>query len=298
MQQMVETVTGVITSLESSEFWLFSLFVLACSGYAFARLIISLKRSRLMSGQATAKIRSASQGCVELNGNTELMPGPPIVSPISGRHCVWFEFIVEQKQTYFDGKRQRTRWVVVQRYRSDGLFYLRDETGVCVVDPEAADVLHAEKRAWSDKLNADRRYREWFLSAGQPLYALGWFISVQTASQQILREQVSLLLREWKQDFQTLLKRYDQNQDGDISEQEWQQAVADANTHVRQQHLSQPMDAIHVLAKGPHRKPYILSALPEKRLLRHYQWQFFLTLAGFLISGSLWIWAMNLRQGW
>ncbi|HET8807532.1 MAG TPA: hypothetical protein VFM76_04065, partial [Methylophaga sp.] len=223
---------------------------------------------------------------------------PPIVSPISGRHCVWFEFIVEQKQTYFDGKRQRTRWQVVQRYRSDGLFYLRDETGVCVVDPEAADILHADKRAWSDKRNADRRYREWFLSAGQPIYALGWFISVQTVSQQILREQVSLLLREWKQDFQALLKRYDQNKDSDISEQEWQQAVADANTQVRQQHLSQSIDAIHLLAKGPHHKPYILSALPEKRLLRHYQWQFYLALAGFLISGSLWIWAMNLRQGW
>ncbi len=298
MQQVIETLAGVITSLDSGEFWLFSLFVLACSVYAFARLVLALKRGRLMSGQATAKIRSASQGCVELNGTIELMPGPPIVSPISGRHCVWFEYVVEQKKTYFDGKRQRTRWEVVQRYRSDGLFYLRDETGVCVVDPEAADILHAENRAWSDKLNANRRYREWFLSAGQPIYALGWFISVQTASQQILREQVSLLLREWKQDFQALLKRYDQDKDGGISEQEWQQAVADANAHVRQQHLSQPMDAIHVLAKGPHRKPFILSALPEKRLLRHYQWQFYLALAGFLISGSLWIWAMNLRQGW
>ncbi|MDT8311176.1 MAG: GIDE domain-containing protein [Methylophaga sp.] len=298
MQQVFESFAGTIKALDSGEFWLFSVFVLACSSYAFTRLVIALKRGRLMSGQPTAKIRSTSQGCVELNGNSELMPGPPIVSPISGRQCVWFEFIVEQKQTYFDGKRQRTRWEVVQRYRSDGLFYLRDDTGVCVVDPDAADILHAEKRAWTDKLNATRRYREWFLSAGQPLYALGWFISIQTASQQILREQVSLLLREWKRDFQTLLNRYDQDKDGDIGQQEWQQAVTDANTYVRQQHLSLPMDAIHVLAKGPQRKPYILSALPEKRLHRQYQWQFYLALAGFLISGSLWIWAMNLRQGW
>lgn len=298
MQQVIESLAGVIKSLDSSEFWMLSLFLLACSAYGFARLFIALKRRRLFAGQATAKIRSASQGCVELNGSTELMPGPPIVSPISGRQCVWFEFIVEQKKTYFDGKRQRTRWEVVQRYRSDGLFYLRDDTGVCVVDPDDADILHAEKRAWQDKLNADRRYREWFLSAGQPLYALGWFNSVQTTSQQLMREQVSLLLREWKQDFQALLKRYDRDKDGDISEEEWQQAVTDANAHVRQQQLSQSTDAIHVLGKGPHRKPYILSALPEQRLIRHYQWQFYLALAGFLISGSLWIWAMNLRQGW
>lgn len=298
MREAIATFAGVIKSLDSGEFLLLSLFLLICSAYSFARLFIALKRGRLLSGQATAKIRSASQGCVELNGSAELMPGPPIVSPISGRHCVWFEYIVEQKQTYHDGKHRRTRWVVVQRYRSDSLFYLRDDTGVCVVDPDDADILHAEKRAWRDKLNPDRRYREWFLTERQPLYVLGWFRSVQTASQQIMREQVSLLLRDWKQDFQALLKRYDADRDGDISEQEWQQAVNDANAHIRQQQLIQPADAIHVLGKGPHRKPYILSALPEQRLLRQYQWQFYLALAGFLCSGSLWIWAMNLRQGW
>lgn len=298
MQETVQSIAGVISALDSGEFWLLSVFLLICSGYAFARLVMALKRGRLLSGQATAKIRSASQGCVELNGVAELMPGPPIVSPVSGRQCVWFEYIIEQKQTYYDGKRQRTRWVIVQRYRSDGLFYLRDDTGVCVVDPDAADILHAENRSWRDKLNADRRYREWFISERQPLYALGWFRSIQTASQQVLREQVSVLLREWKQDFQALLQRYDKNKDGDISEQEWQQAVIDANAHIRSQQLSQPADAIHVLGKGPHRKPYILSAVPEQHLLRQYQWQIYLALAGFLISGSLWIWAMNLRQGW
>lgn len=298
MQQLIDTLAGVIKSLDSGEFWMLSLFLLICSGYAFIRLFIALKRGRLLSGQPTAKIRSASQGCVELNGVAELMPGPPIVSPISGRHCVWFEYVVEQKQTYYDGKHQRSRWVVVQRYRSDSLFYLRDDTGLCVVDPDDADILHAEKRSWRDKMNADRRYRESFVPIGQNLYVLGWFRSVQTASQQILREQVSLLLREWKQDFQALLQRYDNDKDGDISELEWQQAVKDANTHIRQQHLSQPADAVHVLGKGPHRKPYILSVLPEQRLLRNYQWHFYLALAGFLASGSLWIWAMNLRQGW
>lgn len=298
MQQTIDTLAGIIRALDSTEFVFLSVFLLACSTYGFIRLFIALKRGRLLSGQATAKIRSASQGCVELNGITELMPGPPVVSPISGRQCVWFNYIVEQKQTYYDGKNQRTRWVVVQRYRSDALFYLRDDTGVCVIDPDEADILHAEKRAWRDKLNAERRYQEWFLTEQQPLYALGWFRSIQTASQQIMREQVSLLLREWKQDFQTLLTRYDKDKDGDISEQEWQQAVDDANAHIRDQQLSQPADAIHVLGKGPHGKPYIISALPEKRLLRQYQWQFYLALAGFLASGSLWIWAMNLRQGW
>ena len=190
------------------------------------------------------------------------------------------------------------RWTIVKRYRSDGLFYLRDNTGVCIIDPEDADVLHAEKQAWQDKLNTDRRYREWFLSPGQPLYVLGWFQSVQTVSQQTIREQVSLLLREWKQNFKALVSRYDTNNDGDISEQEWRQAVADANTYVRKQHLSEPMDAIHMIAKGPNRKPYILSAVPELRLLRHYQWQLYLALVSFLGTSSLWIWAINLRQGW
>ena len=250
MQQTIDTLAGVIRALDSTEFVFLSVFLLACSTYGFIRLFIALKRGRLLSGQATAKIRSASQGCVELNGITELMPGPPVVSPISGRRCVWFNYIVEQKQTYYDGKNQRTRWVVVQRYRSDALFYLRDDTGVCVIDPDEADILHAEKRAWRDKLNAERRYQEWFLTEQQPLYALGWFRSIQTASQQIMREQVSLLLREWKQDFQTLLTRYDKDKDGDISEQEWQQAVNDANKHICEQQLSSQQMPFMCLAKG------------------------------------------------
>ncbi|MCX4189230.1 hypothetical protein [Methylophaga sp. OBS3] len=298
MQQFIENLAGIIAQLDFGEFVFFSLFILAISAYAFYRLVIALKRGRLISGQPTAKIRSATQGCVELNGQTELMPGPPIVSPISGRHCVWFRYVIEQKQSYYDGKQQKERWVVVQKYRSDALFHLRDETGVCIVDPDDADILHAEKRSWHDPINRNRRYQEWFITERHPIYALGWFRSIQTASQQIMREQVSLLLREWKQDFQSLLKRYDRNNDGDISEQEWQLAVKDANDQIRREHLAQPSDAVHVLGKGPSNKPFILSAEPEWRLLRHYQWQFYIALVGFLATGSIWAWALNIRQGW
>ena len=80
MQEAIQSLSGFILALDTQEFWFFSAFLLIVSINAFHLFFIALKRSRLLTGQPTAKIRSAAQGCVELNGVAQLMPGLPIVS--------------------------------------------------------------------------------------------------------------------------------------------------------------------------------------------------------------------------
>lgn len=68
---------------------------------------------------ATSKIRSASQGYVELKGSGEFMPGDDILSPFSGNRCLWYQCTVDRKQK--QGKRTtcpNLTGMVMARYRS------------------------------------------------------------------------------------------------------------------------------------------------------------------------------------
>ncbi|AFJ01190.1 E3 Ubiquitin ligase [Methylophaga frappieri] len=296
MENVRNILAGIIRSLESGEFTLASLLIIGIGAGCFYYLIQSLQRIRLLSGKPTSKIRSAHQGCIELAGSAELMPGSPVVSPVSGRHCVWYEYVIEQRQTVLNGSRERTRWSTIQRQRSDALFYLNDGSGQCVVDPDDAEIMHVKQRRWRDPVNRNRRYSERTIVPGQQLYAIGWFQTIQAATQMMLKEQVSLLLREWKQNLNQLLARFDTNKDGRFSDKEWQRVVAAANAQVRREHLTMQPDAIHLLGKGPGRSSYLISVIPEAKLRRRYQVQFWAALIGFLCCGSLWVWALQIRQ--
>src|SRR4030067_2822595 len=51
---------------------------------------------RLIEDTPTAKIRSAPQGYVELEGLGKLMDGPPIIARLTGLPCVWDRYTIEE----------------------------------------------------------------------------------------------------------------------------------------------------------------------------------------------------------
>ncbi|NKZ02511.1 GIDE domain-containing protein [Actinomadura latina] len=98
-------------------------------------------------------------------------------APFSGRPCAWYRTKATAR-TKTSGKR-----VFVQE-ESKAPFYLRDETGHLLIDPETAAVDGAvrtmdERRPRSGSLPGldeevtEYRYEEWILPADQPLYVLG-----------------------------------------------------------------------------------------------------------------------------
>jgi len=292
------SIEAEILALDQIEFWLLTIVVSALSLWALRKMALTYWAARTIENVPTAKIRSAAQGYVELIGDTEMMEGPVIVSPLSGKTCVWFRYIIEERRTVHTKKGSRTRWVKIKEQVSDEVFLLKDATGQCVIDPEGADVITDNKHRWnSTSIFPKRRYTEWLINQNEHLYAIGLFKSITHIEQQKIREQVSDLLRQWKKDDPNkLVHLYDTNGDGEVDMHEWQHVRAAAEQQVKQQ--SHDFGSLNVLATSPHSdQQFILSTLPESHLINRYKQRALLALLGFMAGGSLVVWAVNVRLG-
>lgn len=259
---------------------------------AVASLLASIRmfhRARLIEDMPTSKVRSAPQGYVELYGTAKWLDGPEIFAPLTGLPCTWYSYSIEERSKH--GKR---RWQRIDHGESVHLFLLEDDTGACVIDPEAAIVTPSVNETWygsrrSRALNtlkahpaidilsktlsragAPYRYTERRLNINEPLYAMGEFTSVGTD----FRKEIDHLVR----DFLNKLKRekkklaaYDANQDGTIDQEEWESARKDAHQAAIQKQLENPLPRSTHLLKTPESKtqqPFLLSAKTESHLSR------------------------------
>lgn len=232
----------------------------------------------------TSKIRSAAQGYVELVGR--LLPPNSLQAPLSGQACQWWRYRIEE--LHASGKNRTSEWRTLEKAVSTQWLRLGDGTGECLINPQGAHVLTRFKRVWyghkshpcaSDQPQVwwrrSRRYRyteEWLL-AGDPLYALGAFMTRgggrEVEDVQALQKQ---LLREWKQDFPALLARFDRDGDGQFSEQEWlavQQAARE--TVERQQERIREQPELNLMCKSA-RQPFVLSNLEQKDIVQRFRW--------------------------
>jgi len=252
-------------------------------------LMFSLRlfhRARLIEDMPTSKIRSCTQGYVELYGTAKWMDGPEIHAPLSGQPCVWYAFTVEEYVAH-----SKHKWRQIDNGVSDHLFILEDDTGSCVINPEDAEVTPSSSNTWygskrirpvthtspldilSSTLLQSRekyRYTEQRLDQYESLYAIGEYTSMGTSYQQNLKDSAAAYLRELKQDKEKLAE-YDQNQDGEIDQQEWETARQDAKRIVLEEQLSNPLPKrIHVLKKPDTKKyqPFLLSSKSESHMSR------------------------------
>lgn len=299
MQDFLANIGSEFRQLDGVEFWLGVSVAIAIALYLFWRMVRWYQHARLIENIPTARIRSAPQGYIELIGEAGLMDGPTIISPLSHIRCVWFSYKIEEKVRRYDGKgRLQSRWRVVKKQTSEEIFMLSDDTGDCAIDPDDAEVITRNKQVWyKHDVVPPRRYTEWTILEGEPLYAMGLFKSVASVQDQTIRQQVSLKLREWKQEPNRLLDRYDQNQDGEISPQEWQQARQDATIQVKRDIGQRArMKQLSIMRSSPHKnQPYILSTVPEDKLVARYQHRALAAMVGFIVLGAIIVWSINQR---
>ncbi|MDH5357396.1 MAG: E3 ubiquitin ligase family protein [Gammaproteobacteria bacterium] len=287
--------------LDPYEFWVgVTLMIFLCL-MAFYRMIRWHQHARTIENMPTAKIRSAAQGYVEVIGQTKLMDGPVITSPLTGKNCVWYRYKIEEKVRHYNARgKSHTHWQVVKKEISEELFLLEDDTGRCVVDPDGADVITTHKRSWYSRLdNPPKRYTEELILVNEPLYAIGLFKTVAEVEGHKIREHVSHLLREWKREPQQLLEQYDSNRDGQLDTDEWEKTRQSAEQQVKQEHgQREKLQQLHILKRSPHNdQAFTLSNISEKKLIQQYRVRALLALMGFFISGSFAIWAINIRLG-
>jgi hypothetical protein len=141
------------------------------------------------------------------------------------------------------------------------------------------------------------RYNEWLLLPGDTLYAIGEFVTHTANAPSVAeeREDISALLSEWKNDRQSLLKRFDLDEDGTISLKEWELARMQAIREVRKRQLEQTgrqSEGVHLLRKPRDKRLFLLSNEMPDRLGRRYLWWSWAHLTAFIglgVWGLVWL---------
>lgn len=249
----------------NQDFWLLSMALVA--GIAFLTWFSAYKRAKIISDVATSRIASAAQGYVELYGRANIDPENLIVSPLSGTRCVWYRYWIYSK-SHSSGWNQTGSGV------SESTFEINDGTGICTVDPDYAEVIATERKVG---YFSDQKHVEELLYAGS-LYVLGEFSTVGGASSSLsLKEDVNVLLAEWKHDKASLHKRFDLNKDGEIDLREWELARREAIREVRKQHAGiRAQSGVHVIRAPRDNRLFLISSLSPQQLRKRYKlWSLF-----------------------
>jgi len=273
-------------SLDAGELTLVLLLSAALTLAALCFAFYQLKRARIIEDTPTSRIRSAAQGYVELVGPVIGGEAGELIAPLSQHPCVWYRYKVQRYRE--SGK--KGRWETVQQATSDAWFQINDGTATCAVDPAGAEVVaehnrtwyghqaipaYASNRAFFSAFSNDRyRYVEELIMPHETIYALGNFHTVGGGRNlPTTQAQVGSVIRQWKQDYDQLLARFDRDGSGRIDMQEWQEVQRAARQEAdRQRHQMAKTPAINVLCKTPDRRyPFILSTHSQKRLAGRYR---------------------------
>ena len=307
-----------VRHMPSIEFALWLAVAAGISLFSLRKGHRQFKRARLIEDMPTSKIRSASQGYTELIGVAENR-GVTLSSPLSGSPCVWWRYTIEKYQR--SGK--SSHWVTVEKHAYQQPFNLRDNTGVCEIDPEGADISCRHHHVWygstrrpvsllvpprhrnnflglktSIGFSGRYRYTEYLILEGDPIYALGDFISDSTGQRSLTPEQIQGdILRTWKADFAAVLEKFDHNNDGQLDASEWQlvrEAALDEARRQQSEISGQPMQ--HQLAKPRHEGlPFIIGSAEQEKLSSRFRRGALLYSGGFLAAGSMASWLLGAR---
>ncbi len=107
----------------------------------FSYGFIWLRQKRLIENTPTSKIRSIAMGLVEIKGQVLLERGKTLKTPFLNKDCIYYEYYIEEYQTYLDSKGQpKSKWVVLDSGSNSTNFYLKDDTGSVLVDPRGANI--------------------------------------------------------------------------------------------------------------------------------------------------------------
>ncbi|MGC9457106.1 MAG: GIDE domain-containing protein [Halothiobacillaceae bacterium] len=280
---MLEHLRQLILELTPGEYpWVFSIAAVICL-VAFVFGLRSILRARVIMDTPTSRIRSAAQGYVELEGMARPVGDELLRAPLSGYECVWYDARVERREQVHTKNGTRTRWVEIERSISGEPIGIDDGTGEALILPNGARTYPVYRRVWygssprpalgvgGERLFFGRKYRytERLIREHEPLYVIGEFSTSYRDIASERAERVRILLSEWKNDPEQM-KRFDLDGDGRIDEREWDMARRLATATARKEMVVEAAnsDGIHIMRRPHDGRPFILSAIPQKKLIR------------------------------
>jgi hypothetical protein len=284
--------------------WAMALMCAIFAAYALYRFLSSVKRDRYFADTPLAKIRSAAQGFVRLEGQAGTDPGENATAPLSGRPCVWWDYQIAERKTNSNGK---DSWNTVETATSVAPFTLTDGDSKCLVGPVGAEVTPTATDVWygmtpkplglPPQLSAlvsgegDYRYTERIIVPGVHLSVLGELRSHSAATD--LNDHVRALLAAWKTDQSSLLARFDRNHDGQIDAEEWEGARGAAQREVEAAVGHSAADRISVVGQTTHGEPFLIAPLKGPDLLRRERRHAAIALVASVLFLALTVWAIE-----
>lgn len=251
--------TGLAVSLYflAREYWVFCFALMCLSG--LVAWMFNLGRMQAISEVPVSNIDSAAQGYVELLGTSVGLL--PLNSPIRKISSVWYRYWVYARA-------EGGVWNL-QDYRcSFHRFGLRDASGYCEVDPEGAEIIAAERHMVEQN---GHRYIEDVLRAGQQVYVLGGLDAHHDAHAPArIKNDVGVLLAEWKGNFARHLSRFDVDRNGRIDLQEWESARQAAHAEVTARHDALGKQ-VHVIRQPSGDRKFLISGIAPQALRDHYR---------------------------
>jgi E3 Ubiquitin ligase len=256
--------------MDDPRFWQAALALAAplCFWFGFR----NLRLARLIDDTPVSRIRSAAQGYVELSGIARMAEGPPTIAPLSQLPCAWWMYRIEEHK----GSGRDARWETINRAVSVAPFQLVDETGACLVGPTGADVRPGHRDCWRGSLPwptapgggrrdfglgvGDYRYTEHRLNEGEQTSVIGEFRTLGGVNNADTTVEVMRLLAEWKKDQGALLERFDTNQDGVLSQAEWERARAAARALIEQRSPRTAAPTASIVVKPVDGRPFLIAA--------------------------------------
>jgi hypothetical protein len=170
----------------------FILVGLVVIGIAAYFLVVNYRKYHLIQKTETSNISMVYNGFYEVKGRVVPQEGV-LLSPFTEKECVYYHFLVEQKQS----RGKHSTWVKLIDDKRSARFGIDDGTGLAIIDMNGADVqIRTDANGSSGMFNsADEReqavlqkygesnktwifektlkYTEKYLEAGDELYVLG-----------------------------------------------------------------------------------------------------------------------------
>jgi hypothetical protein len=137
-----------MASLPLPVFVVIVLFLLGMGGIAAYAGIRARGRAALVMATPTSPIGMAADGYREFEGRVEAVPGEPLTAPLTLWPCCWYHARVEKFVSRPSSSNRSSDWTVVKEWTSGAPFFVRDSTGVCIVDPYGAEVTPTDKSLW------------------------------------------------------------------------------------------------------------------------------------------------------
>ena len=244
--------------------WHIALFI--CTVASLFAAIFNYWRLLKITEAPISSIAAAAQGYIELRGKTSTTK--PSKTPFIGMPCVWYRAWV-YAEVGDEDENGRSSEALIEYVESDAPFFLNDGTGTCLVNPQGAEVLAIKKRT---QMRNNHRYVEEYLPAGEWVHVVGYldtrhhFMSAGSVN-----HDMGIALNALKLNKTKLLNRYNQNLEGEIDLQEWEQVRADVRGEVEAQHRIKANDAVYMLSKPTTKQVFLVSALSPQALRKCYQ---------------------------